>query len=227
MLTALLLTSLSLAPAAAALAAQQEPPVKVSLSKKGDLQQGDRVRVHAHTESDGYLVIIHAEPDGRLRVLFPLDPYNDNFVRGQRDLEIRGRGDREAFRVFVNGGLGTVYAAFSRDPFQFGEFVRDDHWDYRLLETWHITEGLDAETELTALVQHMTPNTSFHYDMAQYFVGEQAASGGGGGVVIAPTVGFGWGGGWGWGVGIGWGWGSFGIGWGGGWGWGWGWPGWG
>ena len=58
MLTALLLTSLSLAPAEAAVAAQQEPPVKVWLSKKGDLKQGDRLRVYAHTESDGYLVII-------------------------------------------------------------------------------------------------------------------------------------------------------------------------
>jgi hypothetical protein len=221
MLTALLLTSMSLAPVASIQAVQSEPPVRVWVNKTGDLKRGDRVKVYARTETDGYLLILHAEADGRIRVLFPLDPYQDNFVRGQSDFEVRGRGDREAFRIYHDAGLGTVYAAFSRDPFQFGEFVRDDHWDFRLLETWQITEGLDAETELTALVRHMTPNSRFDYDLVNYFVGEAYASGGGGGGggwSVGIGLGFGWGWG-GWGVGVGWGWG--------GWGWGWGWPGWG
>ena len=131
MITALLLTSLAIAPAEATVVVQQEAPVKVWLSKQGDLKRGDRVRVYARAEADGYLLVLHAEPDGRIRVLLPLDPFDDNFVRGGQDLELLGRGDREAFRVYQSQGLGTVYAAFSRDPFRSDAFIRDDHWDYR------------------------------------------------------------------------------------------------
>ncbi len=219
MLTALLLTTLTLAPVEA-IPSAQEPPVKVWLSKRGDIKRGDRVKVYTRVDTDGYLLILHAEADGRIRVLFPLDPFHDNYVRGGRDFEVRGRGDREAFRVYMSEGTGTVYAAFSRDPFQFSEFVRNDHWDYRLLETWRLNEGLDAEAELTALVQQMAgQGTYFEYDLTHYAVAQQAASTGGGYYVAGgpyyygypyywgyPYYGYGWHG-WYFGISIGWGWG--------------------
>ena len=227
MLTALLLTTLTLAPTEA-IPSAQEPPVKVWLNKNGDLKRGTRVKVYTRVETDGYLMILHAEADGRIRVLFPLDPIHDNYVRGGQDFEVRGRGDREAFQIYVASGVGTVYAAFSRDPFQFGEFVRNNHWDYRLLETWRLNEGLDAQAELTALVSQMAgEGTYFDYDLTQYGVAQQTASSGSGTTVY---VGGGWGYGygypywgypyygWGWspyfGFGISWGWGSVGWGWG-------------
>jgi hypothetical protein len=231
MLTALLLTTLTLAPTDA-IPSVQEPPVKVWLNKGGDIKRGTRVKVYTRVETDGYLLILHAEADGRIRVLFPLDPFHDNYVRGAQDFEVRGRGDREAFQIYTASGVGTIYAAFSRDPFQFGEFVRNDHWDYRLFETWRLNEGLDAEAELTALVHQMAGDASrFDYDLTHYAVAEQTASSGGGGTVyVGAGFGYGYGYGYpyygygGWyggpyfGFGIGWGWGSIGI------GWGWGYP---
>ena len=62
-------------------------------------------------------MVLHADPDGHLRVLFPLDPKDDNFVRGGRKYEIRGRGGRESFTADDRNGRGTVYAAVSHDPF--------------------------------------------------------------------------------------------------------------
>jgi hypothetical protein len=179
MRTALLTTSLALAltgiPAHA-----QEPPVEVRLNQRGDVERGDRIRVYARTEADGYLVVLHAEPDGRIRVLFPLDPVDDNFVRGDDDFEIRSRGGREAFRVYESNGRGTVYAAFSRDPFRFEGFTRDGHWDYEVLDTWRLTEDRDPEAELTALVVRMTPETRFSYDLTDYLVYDLYAGGSGG-----------------------------------------------
>ena len=70
---------------------QGDPPVRLWLNKD-HVQLGDRVRVDVRTESDGYLLVLHAEPDGRVRVLFPLDPIHDNFVRGGDEFEVRGRG---------------------------------------------------------------------------------------------------------------------------------------
>ena len=63
----------------------------------------------------------------------PLDPRDDNFVRGGRKYEIRGRGGRESFTADDGKGTGTVYAAVSHDPFRFDQFVLGDHWDYRKL----------------------------------------------------------------------------------------------
>jgi Domain of unknown function (DUF4384) len=180
MITALLLTSLTLAPAEPVLAPTSapvaEPTIKVWLNKRADLRRGDRGRVYVRPDVDGYLLVLHVEPDGRIRVLFPLDPYDDNYVRGARDYEIEGRGGREAFRVYQSDGAGTVFAAFSRDPFQFDAFVQDDHWDYRLLEQWRLTPDLDPETELTALTQQLTSGTYYDYDLTSYFVGQQVAT---------------------------------------------------
>ncbi|NIM52264.1 MAG: DUF4384 domain-containing protein [Gemmatimonadales bacterium] len=175
MLTALLLTSLTVAPTDAIEIAQVQPPVRVWLSKRHDVERGDRVRAYVRTATDGYLLLLHAEPDGRIRVLFPLDPFEDSFIRGERDYEIEGRGGREAFRVYEESGAGTVYAAFSRDPFHFEEFVRADHWDYRLLETWRLSEELDPEAELTALAQQMAGDNHFDYDLVRYEVGRRVA----------------------------------------------------
>ncbi len=149
-------------------AVQQDPPIEVWLSKR-DVRLGDRVRVHARTDTDGYLVVLHAEPDGRVRVLFPLDPGQDNFVRGGEKYELRGRGDRDAFRVYTSDGIGTVYAAFSRDPFTFDGLVRADHWDYGLPDTWRLAD--DGEAELTNLAQRMASGVYFDYDFVEYDVG--------------------------------------------------------
>ena len=151
---------------------QSSLPVRVWLNKR-DAQLGDRVRAYASTQADGYLLVLHAEPDGRVRVLFPVDPVEDNFVRGGDEIEIRGRGNREAFRVYASSGVGTVYAAYSRDPFVFNEFVRADHWDYSLPDTWYVID--DPEAELTEIAVAMASGAYFDYDIAQYGVGEAVA----------------------------------------------------
>jgi hypothetical protein len=159
-------------PATAALEQQDNLPVTIWLNKR-DVQLGDRVKAYARTNADGYLVVLHAEPDGRVRVLFPLDPGDDNFVRAGNDYEIRDRGGREAFRVYSPSGLGTVYAAFSRDPFVFEPFSRANHWDYGLPDTWLVIE--DPEAELTDIAVTMASGAYFDYDLVQYGVGETVA----------------------------------------------------
>lgn len=159
-------------PATAALTQQDNLPVTIWLNKR-NVQLGDRVRAYARTNADGYLVVLHAEPDGRVRVLFPVDPGQDNFVRAGSDYEIHGRGSREAFRVYSSNGIGTVYAAFSRDPFVFEPFSRADHWDYGLPETWIVIE--DAEAELTDIAVTMASGAYFDYDYVQYGAGESVA----------------------------------------------------
>src|SRR5258705_1313657 len=116
---------LSLAGQAVALKAD-DPPVRIDLNHE-QFTRGDRARVYVQTVEDGHLVVLHADPDGRVRVLFPLDPSDDDFVRGGRRVEVRGRSNRDAFFVDANDGSGTVVAGLSPHPLHLHAFVRNDH----------------------------------------------------------------------------------------------------
>src|SRR5881628_161864 len=170
MMLALMASLLGAAPVtpAAPAAANDDPPIKVWLNQDSYFQRGDKAKVHVKLADDGYLVVLRADAEGRVRVLFPLDPTADDFVRGGHTLEVRGRGDREAFSIEEREGTGVVLAARSVAPFKFDEFVRGDHWDYRVLDTRSGAD--DKEAALLDLVQRMTPDSHFDYDVVTYTV---------------------------------------------------------
>jgi uncharacterized membrane protein YgcG len=167
MIAALLLPLLFTgAPAQPAAATRDDPPIRLWISNDRRFLPGDRAKVQVRTEYDGYLIVLHVDPEGHLRVLFPLDPDKDNFVRGGKKYEVRGRGGREGFEADATG-RGTVYTAVSRDPFRFDGFTLGDHWDYRALAPARLRE--DPEPELNDLVHRMA-QSSFDYDLLTYEV---------------------------------------------------------
>jgi hypothetical protein len=166
-LTLLLPFLLASGPDEPAAATADDPPIQIWISNDGRFLRGDRARVHVRTEDDGYLVVLHADSEGHLRVLFPIDPTDDNFVRGGKKYEVEGRGGRDAFDVGDRSGRGSVFAAVSGSPFRFDEFVLSDHWDYKALEPRQLAE--DPEPELTELVRRMAQG-SFDYDVMSYYV---------------------------------------------------------
>jgi len=165
-----LLGAAPLNPATPALASDDppDPPIKVWLNQDSYFQRGDKAKVRVKLADDGYVVVLRADGEGRVRVLFPLDPTADDFVRGGNTLEVRGRGDREAFFIDEREGTGVVLAARSIAPFKFDEFVRGDHWDYRVLDTR--SAGDDKEAALVDLVERMVPDGHFDYDAQKYFI---------------------------------------------------------
>lgn len=171
LLAALALTAAAATSSAAQAQGRDDPGIRVWLNRS-DVMRADKIRAYVRTQDDGYVVVLHVEPSGRVRVLFPLDPTDDDYVRGGRDYEIRGRGDREAFAVYQTDGSGYVYAAVSRDPFQFDGLVLNGHWDYRAPD---LAVGDDPEADLTALVQKLAGGT-FEYDVTRYDVGYDAAA---------------------------------------------------
>src|SRR2546422_10348344 len=120
MMLALMASLLGAAPVtpAAPTAASDDPPIKVWLNQDSYFQRGDKAKVHVKLADDGYLVVLRADAEGRVRVLFPLDPTADDFVRGGNKLEVRGRGDREAFSIDEREGTGVVLAARSRSSME-------------------------------------------------------------------------------------------------------------
>ena len=168
MVLALMVSLLASAPPDPASALRSDdPPIKVSLNQDNYFERGDRARVKVRTAEDGYVVVLRSDAQGRVRVLFPLDPSDDDFVRGGKTLEVRGRGDREAFYIDDGEGSGVVLAARSAAPFKFEEFVRGDHWDYRVLGA---RDGDDKEQALLDIVQRMAPDGHFDYDAVHYTV---------------------------------------------------------
>ncbi len=162
-----------------AAARSDDPPIRIKLSDDA-FARGDRARVRVKTAQDGYLVVLRADADGRVRVLFPLDPGDNSAVRGGREIEVRGRGDREAFTVDEREGSGTVLAARSVVPFRFDEFVRGGHWDYRALSAPRAGDdstqrvGGDAEAALLDIVERMAGDNHYDYDVVRYAVSARA-----------------------------------------------------
>ena len=148
-------------------AVTQDPPIRLWINEDRHFERGDRAKVQVETDQDGYVVVLHADPDGRVRVLFPVDPGDDNFLRGGHRYEIQGRGGRESFAIEVSSGEGTVYAAVAPDPFRFDDFVQGDHWDFRALNATELSR--DPEPDLTDLVRRMAGGR-FDYDLLNYDV---------------------------------------------------------
>ena len=165
-----LLLSASFGPAAVYGQAQDRSqiPVRISLNSDGDYRPGDRAKVRLRIQDEGYLVVLRTDVDGWVRVLYPVDPFDDHFVRGDGEFELRDRGERDAFAVSRREGSGVVVAAFSRRPFEFAQFVRGDHWDYRALDSLR-SEG-DHEAALVAIAQAMAGGGDFDYDVMTYTV---------------------------------------------------------
>ena len=146
-------------------AADSAPAVRVSLDRSV-YQRGDEAHVQVDVRDDGYLVVMRVSPDGLVRVLFPLDPTDDNFVRGGKSYEMVGRDGGSAFTVSSNSsGSGVVYAAWSAQQFRFDDFTRDGHWDYTVLGDSAMAQ--DPETGLTNLIGRMA-TAHFDYDLQSY-----------------------------------------------------------
>ncbi len=163
-----------------------EPAIRVTLNRQV-FNRGDRARVTVRVRDDGYVVVLHTDANGRVRVLFPVDPGDDNFMKAGQEYEIRSRGDRDAFQVTTSGS-GTVYAAVSLDPYHVDDFVRNNHWDYTRLENDSASAN-DPEAAMTNLVEQMADGSHFDYDLTTYTVQSSYASSQS--VYISPTGGYG------------------------------------
>jgi hypothetical protein len=177
--------------------ASKDPPVRVWFNSGGNYAYGDRAKVYAKSAHDTYLIVLRSDGAGRVRVLFPLEPQDDQRISGGKKYELKSRGGREAFVADDSSGHGTVLAAVSESPFRVDQLAQNGRWDTRALSSPRVKD--DAESGLLELVQRMRPpGQRFDYDVATYVVSEQYAHD----LYRDPYVGSGW-----WGYGPWWGYG--------------------
>lgn len=132
-------------------------------------RRGDQAQVYFKAETDGYITVLRVDTDGRIRVLFPKEPWEDNFARGGRTFEVLDRDDR-AFTIDDYPGVGYLFAVSSPDPFRYDEFVRGDHWDYRLIADGRVRG--DPYVSLTEFASQIAGPGEYDYDIIPYYVEE-------------------------------------------------------
>lgn len=153
---------------AAWLGGSQRPRITVWTEGGQDpYQRGDHVQVYVQPEEDGYITVMRVDTDGRIRMIFPRDPWMDNFARGGRTFEVLDRDDR-AFSVDDYPGVGYIFAISSPDPFYYDEFVRGDHWDYRLIGDGRVRG--DPYEVLTTFASRIVGPGVYDYDIVPYYV---------------------------------------------------------
>src|SRR6184192_4412582 len=89
------------------------PRIEVWTSRGDDPYTSHQaVRVYFRPEQDAFVTIFRVDTDGRVQVLFPREPWEDNFARGEREYEVRGGGGyaRDAFYIDDYPGVGYIFA---------------------------------------------------------------------------------------------------------------------
>ena len=133
--------------------------------------RGESVQLYFRLDQDAYVTIFRVDTDGRVRVLFPREPWEDNFARGGRDFQVDGNQlGRDAFAIDDYAGVGYLFAVAAPDPFIYDQIESGDHWDYRVIADGRVRG--DPYVALTDLAQRIVPEgyADWDYDIVSYNV---------------------------------------------------------
>jgi hypothetical protein len=162
LVTAALLIQGPLAMRTEPVARVSDPDIEVALSHgSAGLQLSVRQRA-------GYLVVLHVDPDGNIRVLYPARPSLQQRSSGVRAFQVSLTADGAA-QAIANSGPGTVLAARSDFPFHFDGLASSggDRWDYDSALLLQPTAG-NAMVALLDVVDRMADGHAYQYDAAAY-----------------------------------------------------------
>lgn len=152
-----------------------EPSPQVSIwTNRGDdvFERGDRMTVFVRTDVDAYVTIFRVNADGHARVLFPRQPYDDNYVRGAATFAVPGTQRGYTLRVQEYPGEGFLFAVVTLDPIAFRPFARGRDWDYPALGLASRVTG-DPYVLFSDLLAALVPESypDYAWAVAPYYVG--------------------------------------------------------
>jgi hypothetical protein len=130
------------------------------------LPVGAATRVYVELEDSGYLALLHVEPSGRIRVLYPEHPNDPDFVPGGAPFVVGGISDSTTFRV-VAPGTGTLLAVRSWTPLDFASLVDGNRWDYARALLLQPTAG-NPLAALLDIADRISDGEAYTYDLTGY-----------------------------------------------------------
>ena len=111
----------------------REPQIDLWLSGGSIVRRGEALRASYRSTDDGYVTIARIDTDGRISVLFPRSPYDDNWVEGGRTYRLYYGNDEASFYADNYPGLGYVFAVVSSQRLQLRRYSQASSWDYDAL----------------------------------------------------------------------------------------------
>jgi len=142
--------------------------VSVWTDREEPYRRGEGARVYIHADEPAHVAVFRVDTDGRIRVLFPQDPWGETFVRDERTFEVSGSRGGRSFMVDDFPGVGYLFVVASPDRLKFEDITRGDYWDYRLIGGGRLRG--DPYPFLTELAQRITRGGDYDYDIAPYYV---------------------------------------------------------
>ena len=131
-------------------------------------RHGQSARIYFRTDDPGYVTVLRVDTDGRLRTLFPLQPWGRAKVRGGQTHELSDTRNGRGFTIDDDPGIGYLFAISSPLPFQYDDITRGDYWDFRVIDDGRI-QG-DPYVALTDLAARLAPRGDYQYDITPYYV---------------------------------------------------------
>lgn len=130
------------------------------------LPVGAPARVYVQLDDSGYLALLHVEPSGRIRVLYPAHPTDADFVPGGSTFVVEGISDSTTFRVTAPG-TGTLLAVRSWTPLHFEGMADGNRWDYVRSLLLQPTAG-NPFAALLDIADRMANGEAYTYDLTGY-----------------------------------------------------------
>ena len=142
--------------------------ISVWTDREAPYRRGEGARIYFRADEPGYVTVLRVDTDGRLRTLFPRQPWGAARVRGGRTNQVSIAHTRGSFTIDDDPGVGYLFAITSPHPFQYDEITRGDYWDFRVIEDGRIRG--DPYVALTDLAARIAPRGDYQYDIAPYYV---------------------------------------------------------
>ncbi len=142
--------------------------VSVWTDRENPYRHGQRARIYFRTDEPGYVTVLRVDTDGRLRTLFPIQPWGRAKVRGGQTHELSDTRNGRGFTIDDDPGIGYLFALSSPLPFQYEDITRGDYWDFRVIDDGRI-QG-DPYVALTDLATRIAPRGDYQYDITPYYV---------------------------------------------------------
>jgi hypothetical protein len=142
--------------------------ISVWADRERPYRRGEGARIYFRTDEPGYVTVLRVDTDGRIRTLFPLQPWGGKKVRGGRTQEVSNTRNGGSFTIEDDPGVGYLFAIASPFPFRYDDITRGDYWDFRVIDDGRI-QG-DPYVALTDLAERIAPRGNYQYDIAPYYV---------------------------------------------------------
>ncbi|MEO7138395.1 MAG: DUF4384 domain-containing protein [Gemmatimonadales bacterium] len=164
-------------PAPASVSLQQPQPrrhsdapgrISVWTDRENPYRRGEGARVYFRSDEPSYVTVLKVDTDGRIRALFPLQPWGRARVRGGRTEELSDSRNGRGVIIDDDPGVGYLFAISSPIPFQYEDITRGDYWDFRVIDGGRIQS--DPYVALTALAGRIAPRDDYEYDIVPYYV---------------------------------------------------------